>query len=163
MPGFPRTVQKAVQPFLEPDETILAGTIAVPKGGLLRAGLSAGIGPVATSAGAVAGAVAGAAAGAVGARSDKAQSAIKLPQALRLALTDHNRLIVAGNRRLVLSVPLTDVEGVRAAKGRVFGMKMVRMEIVLKDGTSLRTEVARIAFKYGMAFGETLGSATKTL
>ena len=98
-------LQKAVQPFLQTDEAILVGTIAVPKGGLLKAGMSAGIGPLATSAGAVAGALGSAAAGAAAARSDQAQSAVKLPPALRMALTDHNRLMVVGHKRLVLAVP----------------------------------------------------------
>ncbi|HEX9016957.1 MAG TPA: hypothetical protein VF960_13270, partial [Chloroflexota bacterium] len=84
-----RRASKAMANHLQTGERVVAGSIFLPKGGIWRAGLSAGMGQVLD--GAILGAVGGAIDGGVEKNAEKRGEElhqVKLPSAMTLVLTD---------------------------------------------------------------------------
>jgi hypothetical protein len=154
-----RRAAKAISRQLSKNESLVAGTVCVPKGGLLRAGLSAGFsqaGGGGLIAGGLQGAIEGAAEGVRDRRAER-QHQTRLPGALTLALTDQ-RLVAFAGRKVYKSYALAEVDSVTSRKIHVLGIKSLRFQIDFSDNASWAVESARIYYKDAEAFVNTLAA-----
>jgi hypothetical protein len=140
---------------LEPGEAFVAGTFCLPKGGIRRQALFTSFGAL--------GAAAGTAKSAPNSHTVAGQ---KLPKQLVLGLTDRRLFVftvtaMAGRPNKIHSVvPLAQITGIDAGKGRSIGIKQLNMEIAFTDGTGLAVEVPRVKIADGQRFAEALAVAT---
>jgi hypothetical protein len=86
---------------------------------------------------------------------------------VKAGLTDRRILLFASNNlafnlnvgKLVRSIPLTDIQSVESSSGHIAGMKALKIEVTLKDGTVLPFEASGFTYKSAEEFAAVLQGA----
>jgi hypothetical protein len=150
-------VLKPAASVLELGEEVLAGTPCLPRGAITTraAGAFLGAGGVALAG--------------QSARSGTVYQGQKLPSVMALGLTNKRVLIFKMNgftgrpNKVLFTIPVEQIAGVRSAQGKAVGMKMLKFDIVFADESALALDVAREHMKHGQEFVELLADATAAL
>jgi hypothetical protein len=150
-------LRKPVAKALGPGEEVLAGTPCLPRGAITQ-----------RAAGALFGAVGVAVAGQA-ARSGHVYEGQELPSIVALALTAKRVLIFRKNpvtgrpSKVLYDIPLTQIAGVRSSQGRAVGFKMLKLDVVFVNESSLELDVASEHMRHGKRFVEALADATTSM
>jgi len=154
---YTRYLRKPAADVIGPGEEIIAGSPCLPRGAIKT-----------RAAGAVFG-VAGNAIAAHGTRIDHELAGDTLPSIIALGVTQTRLLVFGMNgftgrpNKVLYAIPLAGISGVRSSQGRSVGMKMLKLDIVFHDGTSLDLDVPREHMKSGQKVTESVAGATSFL
>jgi hypothetical protein len=151
-----RTAGKRMSTLLEPGETMLAGALCLPKGGIMRASLGQLTGQLA---GGLLGGLAEGAADVHSEHKSQKKGDVVLPKAMTLALTDR-RLVVFQGKKIYKSFALSEVERSSFKKKHVLGWKTAAMEIEFVDGQVWNLESPRMYYSDAVGLSEALASRT---
>lgn len=150
MAQYVRYLVRPANGLLAEGETLLAGTPCLPRGAIGK-----------RAAGAVFGAVGNVIAGAE-AKSGYGDAAPPLPSLVAIGVTTE-RLLIFGMgsfrgrpKKLLYSIPLSQISRVTFREGRAVGMKKTELDVVPLVGSNIQLDIAREHMKHGRKVAEAL-------
>jgi hypothetical protein len=132
---YSKITARAANRVLEPDEALLAACPCLPKGAIT--------------------------ARALGANPSHELGGAALPSLLALGVTNRRLLVFSMGvtdrpKRLFGALPLASISAAGADTQRAVGMKMLRLTLVLVDGSAIELDVPREHLRAGLAVHEAL-------